>query len=155
MDRTQDRAVAVFDGIDGPGDTEVGDFDAPCFGDQNIMGLDIAVDDAVGMGIFQSFANIEGNLYRRVDRQMAVLLYIIYQRFAAHEFHDDVMDVTVAAYIVNTHNIWMGQLPCRLGFMAEPHDKIIVFCKAAVQNFDCHNPVKKDIFGFVHISHTA
>ena len=105
MDRTQDRAVAVFDGIDGPGDTEVGDFDAPCFGDQDIMGLDIAVDDAVGMGIFQSFANIEGNLYRRVDRQMAVLFDILFQRFAAHEFHDDVMDIFIVADVVYIDNI--------------------------------------------------
>ena len=42
------------------------------------MRLDVAVDNAVGMSIFQGFADIEGNLYRRVDRQVAVFFDVFF-----------------------------------------------------------------------------
>ena len=69
------------------------------------MRLDVAVDDAVGMSIFQGFADIEGNLYRRVDRQGAGFFDVFFSRFAAHEFHDDVMDIFIVADVVYIDNI--------------------------------------------------
>ena len=64
--------------IDGSGNAKVGDFNPTGFGDQNIMRLNITVYNAVIMRIFQGFANVEGNLDRRINRQMAVFFDVFF-----------------------------------------------------------------------------
>lgn len=119
------------------------------------MRFDVAVNNAIGMGFFQGIADFNGNADSCVNGDVRVVLDILLQGLPFHIFHDDIVDIAVAAHVVDTHNIWMGQFARGLGFMAEADDEIVVLRKTAVQNFDCHNPVKKDIPGLVYISHSA
>ena len=142
-------------GIYGSGDTKIGDLDASCFGYQDVVRLDVAVDDAVFMGVFQSLADVKGNLYRRIDRQMAVLFNIFLQRFAADVFHDDVMHIFVITNIIYIYDIGVGQLGRRLSFLAEPDDEIVVVSVFGMKDLDGDDAVQQNILRLVDDGHAA
>ena len=119
------------------------------------MGFDIAVDDAIGMGVFQGVADFYGNPYGRINGNMGMAVDVLLQGLPFHILHDDVMDIPVASHVVDAYDIGMGQLSGGLGFMTEPDNEVIVLCEIAVQNFNSHNPVEQDILGLVHIGHAA
>ena len=72
---------------DGPGDAEVGD-DRVAVGEQDVLGLDVAVDHPAPVGVVQRV----GHLRRRsstasVDREPSSRHQPVAQRLAVHERH--------------------------------------------------------------------
>ena len=113
MDRAQNGLLIDHRGrIDGPGDTEIGHLHLASFGEKDIVGLDITMDDAIGMGFFQSISDIDGNAYGRINRNIRMGLDVLLQGLPFHIFHDNIMDIPIASYVVNSYDIRMGQLTC-------------------------------------------
>ena len=119
------------------------------------MGLNIAVDDAVSMCVFKGFADIESNLYRRIDRQMAVFFDILFQRLAAYKLHDDVMDIFIVADVVYIDDIGMGQFSSRLRFLPKTNDKIVVVAVFCMKHLDCDDTIQENILGLIYAGHAA
>ena len=78
-------AEATRDG-DGPGHPEVGHHRLVAI-DQDVLGLDVAVDHAVGMGVPSALRHLADDLHRLVERQLALARQSLPERFAFHVRH--------------------------------------------------------------------
>jgi hypothetical protein len=59
--RLREREVAWI-GVEELGETEVGDFDAAEFVEEDVLGFDVTVDDAVFVGVLEGGADVAGDL---------------------------------------------------------------------------------------------
>ncbi len=51
------------DGRVGAGNAKVGDLDHPLLGDQDVLGLQVAMDETVTVGVAHTSTNLEGDLH--------------------------------------------------------------------------------------------
>ena len=88
------------------GDPEVGHEHVSGGIEQDVVGLDIAVDDALAMGVREGVRNLPRNARRVADGQALVALQELAQRRAVHAPHRDVEDlVPVPANLVDLHDV--------------------------------------------------
>ena len=81
----------------GAGDAEVGELDDVAVGDEQVSGLDVAVDDAVAVGVLEAAARLGDDLDALVDVEMAAVAQQLGARIARHVLHHD--EVLVAALV--------------------------------------------------------
>ena len=86
---------------------------------------------------------------------MAVFFDVLFQRLAAYEFHDDVMDIFIVADVVYVDDIGMGQFGSRLCFLTETNDKVVVVAVFCVKYLDRDDTVQEDILSLVYAGHAA
>ena len=103
----------------GPRDAKVRDH-GMAFGEQDVLRLDVAVQDALPMGVAQRVSDIlhdaEGR--RRVDGFLAEKARS--QRFAVDERHDEVQEPGSLSRIMERDDVWVRQASGDLDFLEEP-----------------------------------
>ena len=72
MPSTEPTCV-MLDWSVGAGDPEVGELDDVAVGDEQVAGLDVAVDDAVAVGVVEAAARLGDDLDRLVDVEVAAV----------------------------------------------------------------------------------
>src|SRR5206468_3232789 len=86
---------------------EVHQLDVAAFIDHEVLGLDIAVYDALGVGLAKAVANLFGELNGSAGRERAKSIQYLPQAFALNEFHRNRGDAVGAAEIVDPAHILM------------------------------------------------
>jgi hypothetical protein len=113
-------------GLEGAGDAEIHDLDAPLPVDHDVLRLEVAVDDAEAVGFGQSLADLIGDINglpraeppHHPDHALQVL--------AADVLHGDVMRALVFAEVVHPADVLVRDLPGRPELVAEPLDRLAV-----------------------------
>ena len=83
------------------------------------MGLDVTVDYTVPVRQRQRLGDLYGEVYGLLIVQPALLFNDVRQGLSFHQFHNDVMDIALLAYIVYSHYVGMCKSCCSLGFSDE------------------------------------
>ena len=106
------------------GEPEIADQRAPVGGEQHVIGLEIAVDDACLMGRRQSLAGLD----ERRDHlaPVVVLAHPLAQGRAVHILHDEEQLFAIAADVVNRRDVRVLEARHRLGLVAEPLNQALV-----------------------------
>ena len=136
------------------GETEVGDLHAAFLVDQDVLGLDVAMDDAFIVGELQGIADLRHDPERFGGLQSAGP-HRLAQIDAVHEFHDEITETAGLADIVNADNVRMAEHGERLGLAHEPFGKRGILAELRRQNLDCDQPVQAVLPRLVHRSHAA
>ena len=121
---------------------------------QDILGLNIAVNNPVAVGMLQCICQAHADFQHCVQAQL-VLLHVLLQGNAVHIFHDDILIAALADNIVNIDNIRMHQPGRRLGLPLELLQKLLVAEELVPQHFDGHITVQKLIMGQKDLGHAA
>ena len=74
---------------------------------QQVAGLDVAVDDLVLVGILEPSGGLDDVIHRLGNRQRSPLLDERRQVLALHVLHDQVMHAVVLAGVVGWHDVGM------------------------------------------------
>jgi hypothetical protein len=104
---------------DGPGDAEVDDLHPPIAPDQDIAGLDVAVDDAPGVTRGERAADAGRDAGRLGRRQGAVPAQDRRQVLAVHVLHHDERPRRVLAVVVHGDDVRVAQRGGVLRLLAE------------------------------------
>ena len=108
--RANDRTVARDAGAAAyhACDAEVGENGRAVFAKQNVLGFDVAVHEALRVGVVEAACDVFDHRDRRLHVQAALQAPV--QVAAAQIFHDEVVALIVHAGVVNLHDVRMTQL---------------------------------------------
>ena len=118
------RARVVVGVLDEAGQSQVGHLGDPVGSDQDIARLDVAVDQAALVGVFQPQGRLDDHLGRLLHGQRALPPHQLPQVGAGHVLGDQVMDVAVVAGIVGADQVGMIQQGLGADLAGEALDRL-------------------------------
>ena len=137
----------------GDGKPEVGQLDTPRLslaGQKHILRLQIAMDDAARVRVFQGLADLTGDLddFRKIRGAGLA------EARALHQLHDEIGDVPVLADVVHRNDVGMVQRSRSPGLMQEPLPRLRGGDRLG-ENLDRHLAPQLEIGGAEDDSHPA
>ena len=119
---------------------------------QDVLGLDVAVYDAVGVGKAQRVGDFAGDLQRVVQGQLLLALQPVAQRLPLHVRHHVVQQTDRRARVVEGQDVRVGELSRDLDLAEEP--LAADHCsELGPQHLYCHGAVMLPVLGVKHDSH--
>lgn len=95
--------------LDGSCQPEVGDLDVATIAEQHVLGLDVAVHEAGGVGRREAFEHGGEDLQGSGQWQPGTERELLAQRPSRHVFHDQVHSVCAATAVEDGHHMGIGQ----------------------------------------------
>ena len=124
-------------------------------GNDNILRLHITVNNSMIVGCLQSHGNLDCNTGRLFNRKLSFFCNIFLQGDSLYQFHDNVINAFIIAYVKYINNIRMCQSGCCLSLASEFPDKGFVLPKFRLQHLNRNKTVQLMILCFIHIGHAA
>ena len=140
--------------LGGLGDAEVADLHPAVLGQQDVGGLDVAVDEAGGVGDRQRAGDLGGDVGGDPRVDLAVVEPGA-QGLAAHQLHDDGLDAVVAARVVDVDDRRVRQAGDGDGLVAEAGDERLVGREVLVQDLDRDGAPQHLVGAEPHLRHAA
>ena len=102
-----------------PGDAEVGHQRVPA-AEQDVLRLDVAMDDALPVGVGQRVGDLARDLQRVLHRELGLARQAVPQRLALDVGHDVVEEAVGLARVVQRQDVGMAQVGRDLDLAQEP-----------------------------------
>ena len=106
------------------GDTEIHDVDAAALVDHDVLRLEVAVDDAVAVGLGQAPGDLQGDRHGPAGRQLSDLADEALEVLAVDIFHGDVGRALRPADVEHAADILVDDRAGRLELVAETLDRL-------------------------------
>ncbi len=135
-------------------ETEVHDLDPSVRRHHDVVGFQIAVDDAGIVGGRESFGDLMGNLEQPLERH-APVIHFGAQRFSFDQLRYEVRGVAVRADVVDGDDVGMIERARGNGFFGEAALPIRVERRSFVEDLDCDEPVQARIPGPIDLAHAS
>ena len=100
-------------------DPEIGDFDLEIRGDQDVGGLDVAMDDAVPVHVLQGAADLEDHLDHFIGRQKVLRRRVVCERLPADVLHHDVAQRLLDRHVEQLDDVGVAELADQRGLVQE------------------------------------
>ena len=136
------------------GQAEIGDFHLAAFVQQDVLGLDIAMDDPFFMGVLQGLANL-GDDCQCLLRLQTSALDEMPQIAPVDELHDQVKQAARFAEIVDGDDVGMAEPGQGAGFASKAFGKGRIATPLGRQDLDSHLAIQLDLPGPVDGAHAA
>lgn len=158
VDGAKDHAGAgqpgAIAGSDQLGQTEIGDLHPAATVEQDVLGLDVAVDDAGVMGVLQRIAQLRYHRQGLARTQPAGAQHLA-QRRAFDQLHHQIAPFAGPADIVDRHQIGMIEPGQGQGLAFEPSGERRIAAQLGGQDFQGHRPVEPFLPRAIHRTHAA
>ena len=123
---------------DRPGDAEVGDLHLAVAADEDVAGLDVAVDEPGGVGRGERARHGGPDAGDLARRQGAAALEDGREVLPVDQLHDDVRAGRVRAVVVDGHDVRVAQRRGRLGLLAEARREVGIAQVLGAEQLDRH-----------------
>ena len=135
------------------GDAEIGDLGF-VLGQEDVVGFDVAVDDAVPVGVGQRAGHLPDNAHRRRDGQLALPRQAFAERFACDKRHGVEEKFTGLAGAQQRNDVGMLQAGGDLDLAPEALDTE-AGRQLGWQHLEDHGPAQRRLPGDEHARHSA
>src|SRR5712691_3728873 len=136
------------------GQSKVEDLDAPILGYEDVVGLEVAMDEAMIVSGGKAPRDLDTVLDRLADRQRAATKALA-QGFALEQFGNDVRRTVVRPNVVNRKNVGMIQTRRGARLLLEAPLAVRVIGKVRGQNLYRDIAAQTGIPGAVHLTHSS
>ena len=142
-------------GVDGAGEAEVGDLDAAVVGEQDVLGLDVAMEDAGGVrgGERTEYRLDHGQCLR--GRHRRFLADQVAHGEAGDVLHHQEERPVVVTVVEDGDHVVMGEPGGGTRLALEPSYELVVVGEALVHDLDRHRAVQSEVDGLVDGRHPA
>ena len=123
-------------------------------GDEDIRGLDVAMDDALDVSGVERVGNVDGNIEQAIEFERLAADEML-ERLAIEKFHGDKGFAVLLADVVNGADVGMIKGGGGLGFALETCEGLRVFGDIVGKKFERDETVQANVFGFVNDAHAA
>ena len=132
-------------------------FVTPSSAAQEVAGLDVAVHDAVAVGVLKAQARLRDDRQGLVDAEVAVLAQELGARLAADVLHDEVVAAAglVHAEVEDLDDVRVDELGDREGLAAEARDELLVVGQVLGQQLHGDLALEAAVEGEVDRRHPA
>lgn len=139
--------------VGGTRNAEVGEHRGAVFAQQDVVGLDVAVDHALALGIAQR----RGDLARHAQREGQVARRAVagQHRAAGQVFHRDVVGITHPSDVVHLHHVRVLELGRDSGFAQEALTELLVAEQGGRHHLQRHFALHRFLQGQIHGGHAA
>ena len=109
-----------------PRDAEIEDLGHPVVQDEDVARLDVAMDDALLVGVREAVADLHHQRQLALEGHVPALGDDLLQLLAFQVLHDDEQAPLVLAQVVDRDDVGMAELRAGLGLAEEPRPQLIV-----------------------------
>ena len=141
--------------LDGTGNAEVHELGVAGGLQDHVLGLDVAVQHAHGMGGAETRAELLGQAQARRIGQPARLVQHVAQGHAADVLHGDVGHAVDLAEVVGAQDVGMGDLARQLDLALQAVELVAVPPQLPPQHLEGHEVVELPVAGLVDDAHAA
>ena len=138
----------------GFGESEIEDLGVAAFGDEEIRGLDVAMNDSFGMSSIEGVSDFDADIEQTFEFHRPIADAVL-QGNALEKFHGDEGFVVVVADVVNGADVRMVQCGCGLGFALKAREDLRIAGDIFGQELQRHEAVQAAVFRLVDNAHTA
>ena len=140
-----------------PGDTEISYLYRAVFQHHNVVGLNVPVDDAPAVGVFQRLCDLHSKVQGLLPVENALLFHVLFQADAVDQLHNDVICLQGhgGGHVVNRNDVGMAEHSDRLAFRVETAAEILVLQIVILQYLDSHKTVESVAACFIYNRHAA
>ena len=133
---------------------EIEHFDDVVVGDEDVFGLEIAVDDVDLVHGVDAVRDFRSVVQRVGDRQTPGAIEHVAQRLAVEPLHGKPDHPRVGdARVVDLHEIFVLKLGEHHGLHLHASARVFLVAMADLEAFDCHGATARVVDGFVHVAH--
>ena len=140
---------------DGAGEPEIGELDLAVGAEQDVVGFEVAVDDARGVDRLEGGEDRVEDDDRLPRGERSAVLELPAQRHRGQVLHDEVDDVAVARLIVDGHEVGVGEATGVDRLPAEPLDERLIGDEVLVHDLDRDLAVEAQVGSAVDHRHAA
>jgi hypothetical protein len=133
---------------------EIQNFGVAAVGDENVGGLDVAVDDALGVGGVERVGNFDAEIEKKLQIQ-GTSADGMFQRFAVETFHGQVGLAVGFSDVVDGANVGMIQRGGGARFATEALERLRVFGQFIGEEFQGDEAAEVGVLSLVHHTHAA
>ena len=118
------------------GETEIGELHDAVGRDEDVLGLEVAVDDPFRVRVLEGRERLADDVGRLRGREPPARVQELADRPSADVLHDHVVDAVDRPPVVHRHDVRMVEGGGRAGFAAEPFDEAGVARQRTVEDLD-------------------
>ena len=153
--RADDEAAGGHVGVGEPRHAEVEDLQAAVVLDEDVPGLDVAVEDAVHVRDGEALAHLAHHVEARLERERLGALQVVVERVALEQLHHHVEPPLVLSHVVHGDEVAVLQLPGDLGLAVEALARLAVALEVGHHDLERDVAVVGVVEGAVDDAHRA
>ena len=138
-----------------PREAEVAKLGGAFRGDEDVLGLDVAVDEAVLERVAETARDLPGDVERPFLRQPSRLVDLLEERLAGDVLHDEVIAAVGLAAVEGADDVLVGDLRGGARFLEEVLDIRPIFREVRRKELDRDEPVEAFLPRQVDVAHAA
>ena len=136
------------------GQTEVENLGVAAVGDENVCGLDVAVDDSLAVRGFEGVGDFDPEGEQAIEFHR-LSLNQMFQGLAAQAFHHDEEMAVVLADFVDGADVGMVQRRSRAGFAAETFERLGILRSIVREKLESDETSELSVLGLIDDTHPA
>ena len=137
------------------GQTHIGQLHDALRVDHDVLGLDVAVDQAVGVGVLEGVADLDDDLEGLLLAENLAVGEVVGDGLALDVLHDEVVVAARLADVDGLDDVGVVELAGGLAFLVEPLDVLRVLGETLGQDLDRDGAVEAELLGLVDDGHRA
>ncbi len=138
------------------GDAKIGQHDAAILGEKHIGRLDIAVKNALLMGVIQRRGRLLDNM-QSFEKWKSALgrLDALFERTTVDEFHHHVITIILNVKVIHLNDVGVAQRGDGFGLTLKTSEKILPFGQMTIEHLNRCVAFQAGMIGFIYLGHTA
>src|ERR1022692_1022103 len=136
------------------GQPEIEDLGMTAYRDENVGGLNVAMNDPLGMGRVQSISDVDGDVEELLDVDWPIVDQVL-ESPSFEKLHYEECPTVLFADVIDDADVGMVQRGGGTRLAAKPFESLGIAFDILREELECDQAAKADVLGLIHHAHSA